>query len=316
MSVVSGAMAIRLKDSKAVLSYGMLKFVRSVSSPTRGAILWGVLGFALSMVAASPALAQQRPLLTEDPEVVGAGRLLIEGGIDGAHEAHYPLSGLDGNLWRVPVVGISFGLSSIAELQFDGGPYNHLSITKRRPAPLSTLVTATGDGTHDVEDLVVGTKVRVLAEAARHPSFAVRFATRLPNASNESGLGLDTTDFFASLLGAKTVQSIRVVGNLGVGILADPMNGHEQNDVVTYGASVARAVTDQAEVVAEVNGRVSTRDVPFPGTETRGLLNLGARYTRGPIRFDGSVFFGLTSLDPTIGVSAGFTYVIHAFDVP
>ena len=309
-------MAIRLKDSKAVLSYGMLKFALSIPALTRRSIGGAVLGLALSVIAARPAVAQQRPLLTEDPEVVGAGRLLIEGGIDGAHDAHYPLSGLEGNLWRVPVFGISVGLSSIAELQIDGGPYNHLAITKRKPAPLSTLVTATGDGTHDVEDLVVGTKIRVLAESARHPSFAVRFATRLPNASNESGLGLDTTDFLASLLGAKTVQSIRVVGNLGVGILADPINGHEQNDVLAYGASVARAVTDQSEVVAEVNGRVSTRDDPFPGTETRGLLNLGARYTRGPIRFDASLFFGLTSLDPTVGVSAGFTYVIHAFDVP
>jgi len=260
--------------------------------------------------------AQQRPLVTEDPEVVGAGRVLIEGGIDGAHRAHYPLSGLEGNLWRLPVVGLSFGISSIAEFQIDGGPFNHLSITKRRPAPLSNLVTATGDTTHDVEDLVVGTKIRLLPESAHHPSIGFRFATRLPNASNESGLGLDTTDFMVSLLAAKTVQSVRVVGNIGTGILADPLAGHEQNDVFTYGASVARAVTDQSEMVAEVTGRVSTRPEAFPGTETRGLLNLGARYTRGPIRFDAGLFFGLTSLDPTIGFSSGFTYVIHAFDVP
>ena len=61
-----------------------------------------------------------------------------------------------------------------------------------------------------------------MPEAAGRPAFGLRFATKLPNASNESGLGLDTTDFYVSLLGAKTVQSIRVVGNLGVGILADP----------------------------------------------------------------------------------------------
>jgi hypothetical protein len=120
----------------------------------------------------------------------------------------------------------------------------------------------------------------------------------------------------ASLLGAKTIESIRVVGNIGTGILADPLAGHEQNDVLTYGASVARAVTDQSEVVAEVVGRVSVRKQAFPGTETRGLLNVGARYTRGPIRFDAAVFFGLTSLDATIGFTTGFTYVIHAFDVP
>ena len=50
--------------------------------------------------------------------------------------------------------------------------------------------------------------------------------------------------------------------------------------------------------------------------ESRGLLNLGVRYTRGPIRFDAGLFFGLTSFDPTVGFSTGFTYVVHAFNVP
>jgi len=276
-----------------------------------------VFGVVALMAIGRSASAQQRPLITEDPEVIGAGRLLFEGGIDGMHDIHYPLSGLEGNLWRLPTVGVSVGISPIAELQIDGGPFNHLFITKRNPAPLSNLVTATGDSTHDVEDLVVATKIRVFPEGPRHPSIGVRFATRLPNASNESGLGLDTTDFLAQLLVAKTVESIRVVGNIGLGILADPLAGHEQNDVLNYGLSVARAVTDRTEMVAEVAGRISTREgIPFPGTETRGLLNIGGRYTRGPVRFDAAVYFGLTSLDPTVGFTTGVTYVIHAFDLP
>ena len=47
----------------------------------------------------------------------------------------------------------------------------------------------------------------------------------------------------ASVLAAKTTASVRVVGNVGVGILADPTNGNRQNDVLTFGASFARAVT-------------------------------------------------------------------------
>src|SRR4029078_7512106 len=222
-----------------------------------GSLLWrtlrrrrilAFLGVIILTGIGRSASAQQRPLITEDAAVIGAGRLLFEGGIDGAHDVHYPLSGLEGNLWRVPTAGISVGISPIAELQIDGGPYNHLFITKRNPAPLSNLVTATGDDTNDVEDFVVATKIRVFPEGPRHPSIGVRFATRLPNASNESGLGLDTTDFYASLLGAKTVQSIRVVGNIGTALLSDPTDGQEQNDVVTYGASVARALTDRSEV--------------------------------------------------------------------
>jgi hypothetical protein len=271
----------------------------------------------ISLVFASSAFAQQRPLVTEDPETIGAGRMLIEGGVDFAHDLQYPVSGLEGNLWRIPTIGLSFGISSIAEFQIDGGLNNRLSITKRVPAPLSSLLTVTGNSTRDVEDTIVATKIRLLSEGAQRPALGIRFATKLPNASNESGLGLDTTDFFVSLLGAKTVESIRIVGNFGVGILTDPTQGGRQNDVVTYGASVARAMTQRAEIVGELNGRVSTRNGgPLPGTENRGILTFGARFTQGTVRLDAGMFFGLTTVDPTIGFTAGFTYVFDAFKVP
>jgi hypothetical protein len=275
------------------------------------------IGVLMLLVVSRTATAQQRPLATQDPEPIGSGRVLIEGGFDLAHDEQYPVSGLKGNLFSVPTIGISVGLSSIAELQIDGGLYSRLNITDQHAAPLTSLLTVTGTSTHDVLDTIVATKIRILPETDNRPAIGIRFATKLPNASNESGLGLDTTDFFATILGAKTVQSIRVVGNLGVGILGDPTNGNRQNDVLMYGLSLARAVTQQIEVVGELNGRASTRSGdPFPGTESRGVLKLGGRYTRGPIRFDAGVFFGMTTLDPTIGMTAGFTYVFNAFQVP
>jgi hypothetical protein len=269
------------------------------------------------LIFAAPVHAQQRPLATEDPEPIGAGRMLVEAGLEYAHEQEYPVSGLTGNLWTIPSAGLSIGISQIAELQIDGGLYNRLSISRRTSAPLSSLVTATGDSTSDIDDIVIGTKVRFLYENANRPALAIRFATKLPNASNESGLGMDTTDFFLSLLVGKTVQSIRLVGNVGLGILPDPTVGHRQNDVLTYGFSIARALTDRAEVVAEVNGRASVRSgEPFPGTESRGLVTVGARYTPGSIRFDGGLFLGMTSIDPTIGFTGGVTYVFNAFSLP
>ncbi len=265
----------------------------------------------------STALAQQRPLVTEDPETIGTGRVLIEGGIDLAHDYQNPVSGLKGNLVTVPTIGLSFGLSSIAELQIDGGIYNHLTITSRNVnAPLAALLQVSGDSTHDVSNAVVATKIRLVPEAADRPAIGIRFATKLPNASNEKGIDLDTTDFSGSILVAKTIQSIRVVGNVGGGILTNPTAGIGQNDVLLYGLSFARAVTQEAELVGELNGRISTRDNPFPGTETRGILKLGGRYTRGPVRLDAAVFLGTTTLDPTIGFTVGFTYVFNAFTVP
>ncbi|MFL6281037.1 MAG: hypothetical protein ACJ731_13055 [Vicinamibacterales bacterium] len=268
-------------------------------------------------VCVAPAYAQQRPLVTEDPETIGSGLVLIEGGFDLQQDVFYPASGLQGNLLRIPTLGASFGLSSIAELQIDGGIYNGLAVKSQRDAPLSHLLDFTGDHTHDVEDIVIATKIRVAAESPTHPAIGVRFATKLPNASNESGLGLDTTDVSVSALLGKTVQSIRMVGNAGLGILADPVDGHRQHDVVTSGFSLARAVKDGLEVVGVLNGRLNTRSgTPPVGTDSRGAMRIGGRFTHGTVRADAGLIFGLTSRDPSVGLTAGVTWVFKGFTVP
>jgi len=268
---------------------------------------------AVSRVAS----AQQRPLVTEDPETIGAGLILLEGGFDKQFQVSYPASGLEGDLLRLPTLGVSFGISSIAELQLDGGLYNRLNVTSREPAPLSHLLNFSGTSTHDVEDITIATKIRLLTETPGRPSVGVRFATRLPNASNESGLGLDTTDFYASVLFGKTVQSIRFVGNAGLGILPDPVEGNRQNDVLTYGASIARAVRQGLEIVGEINGRLDTREGDPPvGTDSRGALRFGGRFTRGTVRVDAGLIVGLTSRDPSVGFTAGATWVFKGFTIP
>lgn len=302
------------RDTEALrISFGVL----NASVPRcSGSVNVAAIAMVLSLLAC-PSFAQQRPLVTEDPETVGAGQVLVESGIDYARDATFPASGLEGHLLRFPLVGVSIGISSFAEIQVDGGFYNRLAIQRRFAAPLSHMVTATGDTTSSVEDFVIGTKIRVVPEGISRPGFGLRFATKLPNTSNESGLGLDTTDFYASLLIGKTVESVRIVTNLGVGILGDPTRGDRQNDVLTYGLSFARAITQSGEVVGEINGRVSTRDgVPPPGTESRSILRFGTRYTTGTVRADAALLFGVTSNDPGFGVTAGFTYVFRAFQVP
>lgn len=271
----------------------------------------------LTLVLGKEASAQQRPLVTEDPETVGAGNILIEGGFDYQSDLFYPTSGLTGNLLRLPTLGVSFGLSSIAELQVDGGFYNRLAVTDRAPAPLSGELSFSGDTTTDVEDLVIATKIRLLSERPGRPAIALRLATRLPNASTESGIGLDTTDFFVSGLIGKTVQSIRIVGNAGLGILTDPTRGFRQNDVMTYGISFARAVQQGVEIVGEVNGRIGMRNHDTPvGTESRSVLRAGGRFTRGTVRVDGAILVGLTSRDTAFGFTAGVTWVFRGFTVP
>ena len=47
----------------------------------------------LAIACAAPAKAQQRPLVTEDPETIGSGNILIEGGFDEWRDVTYPLAG-------------------------------------------------------------------------------------------------------------------------------------------------------------------------------------------------------------------------------
>ena len=269
---------------------------------------------------AGAAFAQSRPLVTEDPEVVGAGQMLIEGGLDRLQGVTYPASGLQGNLLRIGTFGFSIGVSSIAEIQLDGGFRDSLTIKNRLAgAPLAKYLTLApgATSTHDVIDGVIGAKIRVLSEKGSRPALALKFSTKLPNAGNESGIGLDTTDFAFQFLGAKTVQSIRVVGNFGFAILGDAARGDSQNDVILYGVSLARAIRDGVEFVAEMNGRANTRTgTPPVGTDSQAMMRVGARVTRGPVRLDGALLIGVTERDPSWGFTAGFTWVFKAFTMP
>ena len=276
----------------------------------------GALAAIVLTAASDPAAAQQRPLVTEDPETVGTGLVLIEAGADHVRDHRYVVSGLGGHLTSFPRLGVSIGLSRIAEFQLDGMSINRLQIMRRVPAPLSGMLEVDGDRVESLDDLVVGMKVQVLGERTALPGIGLRFATKLPNAGNEAGLGLDTTDFFASVLAGKTIRSTRFVVNVGLGILGDPTRGDRQNSAPTYGLSIAHAIARGVEIVAEIAGRANTRrGPPPPGTERAGSIRLGGRVTRGQLRFDAALLYGLTPNEGSIGVTAGLTLVFRAFSL-
>ena len=71
-----------------------------------------VAALGIIVVTSDAASAQQRPLVTEDPETVGTGNVLLEAGFDAQRDIFYPASGLRGDLLRAPIIGVSFGFSS------------------------------------------------------------------------------------------------------------------------------------------------------------------------------------------------------------
>jgi hypothetical protein len=270
----------------------------------------------LLVLLADAAAAQQRPLVTEDPETIGAGRILLEGGLEYAHQVEFPVYGLTGNLWRLPSAGVSIGVSSIAEIQIDSG-FSRLAVTRREQAPLADLLDIDGDHTSSVEDVIVGTKVRIVSEGTRRPALGLRMATKLPNARNQSGLGTDMTDVSFAVLVGKTLRSVRVVGNVGVAIIGDPTQNAVQYDPTTFGVSLARALTPGVEVVGEFEGRWQAyKSTPQPGAENRSALRGGMRYTRGAVRVDAGVGTGFGATEPQVSFTAGITWVLDAFRVP
>jgi hypothetical protein len=257
------------------------------------------------------ARAQQRPLVTEDPETVGAHRVLIEGGFELDRDQLYSAYGLKGDTTHGPTFGVSVGIGPSAEIHVDGGLFQRLHVKERIAAPLTPVLTFTGDTTSSLEDFTVATKIRITSETERHPAFGVRFGTKLPTAKREQGMGLGTTDFFAGVLVGKTVQSVRTVGNISLLVLGNPIGAQEPIRALGFGLSVARAVTNDFEVVGEVNGHLNpmANAIP-PGTESRGALRLATRYTHQLLRVDFGILVGITPRDPSFGISAGATYVI------
>ncbi len=279
--------------------------------------LMGMTVLAGTLAMAGTAAAQQRPLVTEDPRTVGGGQILVETGVDWMRAVSFPVSGLRGDLVSGPTIGISVGVGPIAEIQIDGSPYRQLSITERRPAPLSPILKVDGTTTSAVDDVVIATKLRLLNERGGRPSVGLRFATRLPNASNESGLGQDTTDFFMSVLVGKTIGRVRWVGNTGLAIVGDPVVAARQEDLLTVGMSLAALLGRGFEVVTEYNGRMNlAASSPVPGTENRGVARAGLRVTRGALRLDAAALFGATSTDLDLGATAGLTWTFRAFSMP
>ncbi|MBK5298244.1 MAG: hypothetical protein JJE40_13890 [Vicinamibacteria bacterium] len=262
---------------------------------------------AMAIGAGGHAEAQQRPLITQDPEVIGDGRLLVESGVEVGSNILYPVSGLTGDHVALPL-GVSVGLGTVTELQIVSG-YQWLAIDRRDFAPLDFRVEP-GGRTSDVIDVTLAMKVRVCGEGVRRPAVGLRFATELPNASNESGLGLDTLNFVGTILVGKTVGAFRLVGNAGLALLSDVLQGSLQHDAAVGGVSVAFALRPSVDLVGELAGRqVLFADRPPIGAEPRGQVRAAVRYTRGAWRGDAGLIIGTTRQDPDIGLSVGLTWI-------
>lgn len=271
--------------------------------------------FALfvALLAVSAARAQQRPLLTEDVDVLEPGSLRIEVGIDFLQDAKFPVSGLTGDLTRVGVIGVNIGLSPNVELQIEGVAQNFLSINRRSANPaVPPTLDPTANSTNDTGDFTLATKIKIRGETRRGPSLGFRFGVELPNSNEARGIGLNQTNAFGAILVGKKFGRdgrLNTFGNLGLGILAAPTERFTQNDVLLYGLAGVFRLNPDVNLAAEINGRANVRSGDAPlGTESLSEFRLGVQVRAAGLRFDAAGIKGLTDFSPRTGVTFGVTY--------
>jgi len=277
------------------------KFILRVLALTT--LVWGcaLLGYA-----------QQRPLITEDVDIISPGSMRIQAGVDFMQRQRYPVSGLEGDLTRAGVLGVTIGLAGNVEVQIQGVAQNFLSINSRTTSSIPLEVAATANSTHDTGDFTLWTKIKLRNESAHWPSVGFRFGVQLPNSNQAAGIGLNQTNAYGQILfGKKFGQNARVntFANLGIGIINAPTQNFTQNDVFTYGLAGIVRLNKMLNLVGEVNGRQNTRPGTGPlGTESQGEGRLGMQVRASGLRFDLAGIAGLTKFSPRSGFTVGVTY--------
>jgi hypothetical protein len=271
-----------------------------------------VLAWAWIVGAAAIARGQVRPLETDTAVLLPVGTVRAQFGFEFLQNQRYTLSGLEGDLTRFGVAAVHVGVGEYAEFQLSGVVQDFLSVKRRTPdAPVPPDFA--GNSSSDVGDIVLATKLRLAAERGSRPALAFKFAVALPNASNESGLGVDETRFFAGLLASKKVGRLDLTANAGLAILGSPVTPNSQSDMFTYGVAAAFPVTGRLDLVGEVAGREGVERI---GYERRGQVRAGIRLRAAGLVWDAAGLAGLHHTDADSGVALGVRYEFQAFHKP
>jgi hypothetical protein len=280
--------------------------------PRRTQLARAIFALAFALTLSAAARAQQRPLLTEDVDVLQPGSLRVEVGIDFVQDAKFPASGLTGDLTRVGVIGLHVGLSPNVEFSIEGVAQNFLSINTRAPGAIPLEIAPGVNSTNDTGDFRLATKIKLRNETRRGPALGFKFGVELPNSNEARGIGVNQTNAFGMILVGKKFGRdgrLNTFGNLGLGIYTAPTRLFTQNDMLLYGLGGVFRVNKTVGVAAEVNGRANTRGGAAPlGAESQGEFRLGLQVKAAGLRFDAAGIKGLTEFSPRSGVTFGVTY--------
>jgi len=256
------------------------------------AILLTILPAAALAQSAAP-----RPLATQGLETPGPRGWTLHLGADyGAGMLPTPLlgPGEEGDLLRFPALGFTWGIGRHAQIEVEWPGWQFFE----------------GDEASDDEvgDAFLWTKVAFPRQGKRGPGLGFRFGFKVPVASTRTGLGTDEPDLFGTFLLEQGVLRGRILLNLGLGILGDPLRNGEQVDVIVYGLAFDAPAGTRVRLVGEAAGWY---DGSSGGpSATRGEARLGVRLParEGPGGFDAAVRVGYEKASPDWGLIVGYTW--------
>jgi len=243
---------------------------------------------------AAPAIAQTRPLLTEEATTAPAGRIALEAGADAMRAEPNFLTGRTRERYDLPVLRLVFSPAGNVEIDLEWVG----RVIARNDPDFGNV--------SDFGDVTLRAKWRLGEEAPGRPAMAVRFGVTLPETSFGNGLGPNTLRMAAQLLLTKTVGGLALHANAGLGLQDEVLRPHEQRDFLVYGVAAVHQLGRGLALAAEVAGRAGKG---APGAEERAEARAGVRLGSGRLRADAAVRRGLAAADGTWGVTAGLTWV-------
>jgi hypothetical protein len=257
---------------------------------TRNSLYFGVV-----LLAVAPhALAQTRPLLTEEAGTAPRGRIELEAGAAYWNAQPNYLTLGERDVWMAPILNAVFSPAANVEIDVEWVG-RVIAVDDPRFGNAS-----------DFGDVSLRSKVRLMEEAGRRPTLGVRFGVTLPETSELEGLGPNTLRMSAQALVSKSFgRRLEVHANAGLAIEDAPLSPNLQSDFLAYGLAAVYAAGDHLDVVAEAAGLLGHG---HPGADDRNEARVGVRYSMGRVRWDAGVRVGLSDADGTWGFTAGLTW--------
>jgi hypothetical protein len=270
--------------------------------------------FAAILLTALSGYAQNRPLRAPDADIVPAGAIRTQVGIDFLQRIDYPLSGLSGDQTNVGVLDLRVGVAETVEIQLSGTLRQFLQIKAIGPSAVP-LALPSADSTDDIGDFSVLTKLLLFSERGHRPALASRFGFTMPNTNQARGIGNNAANISSEFVLQKTLRGATAFGSIGLAMLSAPNQPGAQNDVLLYGLGFRAPLSNRLSLVAEAAGRHSWRtiDMALLGTESRGQARAGIRILAGGVQWDAAGIAGIYRNDPRSGFTFGVSHDFQLF---